>query len=479
MRLCSVQKIMVRREFARAARAQMHASYVMLFLVFRAALPQLVFSSPAAARWNQVHPGGYMKHYKSARPEDFDRHDDQSFWDAVDRVASRAPPVETKMRFAETQQIYGIRFEPESLSCDVGIRPYYKPISSLSWDWMHVYLTSSGLMQYHCNEFVHDVLESGVSVGSLDEQLQAFCEQNKTFMRPRSKGFFGSRLHTPRHEHGHIKALAGEMIVVIAFLMYYSTNVVSPAGILRAECQAIEIAFLILEFLRGGRQNLARLPTHRRLVDMYHGLLLACYSPQIMKVKGHLQFHIADSAERTGYLLSCFSHERRHRLMIGTTSHFRKAGNDSSPASKFILARLLVDLEHKVRQANFASCCLLGGVRDCTHILAGFFPARRRPSTVLWSKRGRALSVPLRIGNVVIMSDDRGAESHGRVKLLCEATFPDTFSPEVYVLVGFMEPVRETIFRESGVVDFVKAQHVVSVQCVVEQESGAKILFRA
>ena len=419
-----------------------------------------------------------MKHYKSARPADLDRHTDQSFWEVVDRVAARSL-TENKAQFALTQQIYGIRYEPDSLSCDISIRPFYKPISSLSWDWMHVFLTSSGLMQFHANEFIHDLLQRGVSMASLDAQLIEFQDQNKQCMRPLCKDFLSSRVHAPRSDHGHLRAFAGEMITVFAFLMYYVSAVVRPAGALQLECQAVEVAFAVLEFLRGGQSNVSRVPDLRRLLEMYHDLLSSCYSAQIRKIKSHLMHHVPDSIQRSGYLLSCFSNERRHRLMIGATAHFRQAGARDTPASKYILARLLVDLEERVRRAQFKRFCLVTKPRDCTNIFADYFPPRRRPSTILWAICARLDTFMVRINNVVCAFDGQSAETYGRVKLVCEVTFPDTFSPDIFVLIDFMVNVAGPIFRESGNADFVHAQNVHSVHCTIERESGTQILFKA
>lgn len=419
-----------------------------------------------------------MKHFSTACPEDFDTHSDATFWEAVDLVAARKL-VENKSTFAVTQQLHGIRYEDCGLVWDTALRPHYRPISSLSWDWMHVFVAASGTMQFHANEFVHDVAEEGIPFSSLDDHLAVFLEQNKTCLRPLSRDFFSSRVASPRSKHGHLKAFAGEMLTVFIFFMYFCDNVLRPAKRLPLQCQGVELAFRIIDFLRGGQRNKHRTDELSRFVRSYRDVLLALYDPSILKVKAHLMFHIPCSIVRTGYVLSTFSNERRHRLMIGTTSHFKNAGNANSPATKFILCRLLIDLEHRITNISISKYCLTSKQRDCTLNLAGYFSSHRRPVTIMWALKGSFDAVPVRIGNVVSMSDGSGAEAVGKIELLCAITFADTHSAEMYALVHFMQSGDGSMFTMSGIVDFVHAKYISSVMCVVERTGGIQIVCRA
>lgn len=144
----------------------------------------------------KVPRGGLLHHYSSALPDDFVRHTDASFWEAVDKVAARKP-LETKSQFEVTQQVHGIRYEPCGLVCDLELRPWYRPISSTSWDWMHCFVASAGIIQYHANEFCHSITEHGIPLATLDVHLEAFLRQNSSCIRPLQNDFFSTRVSTP------------------------------------------------------------------------------------------------------------------------------------------------------------------------------------------------------------------------------------------------------------------------------------------
>ena len=254
-------------------------------------------------------------------------------------------------------------------------------------------------------------------------------------------------------------------------------SILRPAGRLLLECQSVELAYRILDFLRCGQQNASRVAELEGLLKLYRQTLSSLYDRAILKVKAHLMFHVPCSIRRTGYIMSCFSNERRHRLMIGTTSHYKNAGNATSPASRFILARLLVDLEHRILQSQCRRFVLTSKLRECTANFVELFTSRRLVSAK-WAVRGVFDSVSVRKGNVVRLSDS-ASEAFARVELLCELTFSDNLSQEVYALVNFMRSVDGTTCTESGVIDFVAAKCVVAVMCVVERTGGIKIVCRA
>eukprot|EP00959_Pyramimonas_sp_CCMP1952_P092577 1937545-Pyramimonas_sp.AAC.1 len=91
--------------------------------------------------------------------------------------------IENNAEFQTSQQMLGITYNSDALPFDLDLRRVYKPISSVCWDWMHIYCTSGGFMQYHLNEMCLDIMAAGITLAMLDEQLVEFIDCNKSQIR--------------------------------------------------------------------------------------------------------------------------------------------------------------------------------------------------------------------------------------------------------------------------------------------------------
>ena len=127
-------------------------------------------------------------HYSVPAPHRFDLNSDNDVWFMCDEL-TRRHGIENITTFKESQQIFGIKFDPHALPFDIELRQIYKPVSSVYWDWMHVYLTSSGLMQYHLNEMFLDIQSEGVTLSALDQMMAVFVRSNRTQLRQLSENY--------------------------------------------------------------------------------------------------------------------------------------------------------------------------------------------------------------------------------------------------------------------------------------------------
>ena len=166
---------------------------------------------------DRVQADRYLRYYKTAMPEDFDRHTDESYWAMADRLETLKNTAITKSDFKKKQQSFGLHYDPSSLVFDKSLREHFGPASTCFWDWTHVLLTSGGVMQFQVNEFLLDMVDYGIDIGVLDQTLRSFVLENASRCKSLGTKFFTTRMSRTRCHH--IKAFAGEMLTVVCFFV--------------------------------------------------------------------------------------------------------------------------------------------------------------------------------------------------------------------------------------------------------------------
>ena len=199
---------------------------------------------------SKVQNDSYCVHVTSPDVSKFILHDDASFWEMCDELVERST-TQRPTEFALSQQIFGVRYDKDALPFDVPLRRFYKPVSSVYWDWMHVYLTSSGVMQYHMNEMCLDIQEhTTLTMAALDGMMNRFIAFNKSQLRSLGEHFLEG--HVVQTRGKHMKGFAGDMVTVLCFLFWFCTRYLLPEGKLVEQCRAISLAHEIIALLRTG-----------------------------------------------------------------------------------------------------------------------------------------------------------------------------------------------------------------------------------
>lgn len=141
-------------------------------------------------------------------------------------------------------------------------------------------------------------------------------------------------------------------------------------GVLADHRRLIELIVGIIRLLESNR-SVQSVPRLRAMLVDYHKLFLQTLGHRATKIKLHLSHHIADCIQRHSIVLSAFSCEARNRLLKQASPH------DSRRSAGFLIARLLVNLEHIIRRARYTPLSLLGK-RQAGHIMSKwleFLPA--------------------------------------------------------------------------------------------------------
>ncbi|CAK0865691.1 unnamed protein product [Prorocentrum cordatum] len=277
----------------------------------------------------------YIKSFRTAKPCDFDLHDDQSFMDMTTYLKNFLDSVPTRKAADEMQKYLGINFEPGTLLWDPEFtNDVIKPITGTRWDWMHVLMASGGVAQYTANKFIYELKHAhNISLDDLD-RFNGTIIWPKTCPKPLTKKFFKDRFVDD--VGGHLRCFASEMSSVLAVLELFADMVLEPQIAMVEQCMCLKAMRKIVCILNLDSKAVGKVNELRAAI-VIHFKLFTRLNPECVKPKLHFLWHVPDQIERDNSNLSCFGPERRHRLVKGIGSHV------FNQMESHILAKLLND----------------------------------------------------------------------------------------------------------------------------------------
>ena len=264
--------------------------------------------------------GGYIAHHQWATPDMFDLHTDESVEEMV-MLLDAARERGTRAEMARLSQVLGLTFDTESLLWDEELRHIVRPISGTYWDWMHILLSSGGVVQYELNNFLLEVRRSGIPLRDID----MFCANivwPKAYQRL-SREFFQKRIDTGDDPLGnHIHAFASEVLDASNAIALFIDMVLAPAGALADHCKCFHYMVVILHILTyGSRDDLApHLGQLTNAIALHHELFIRLY-PRCVKPKLDYLWHLPQCMRWWGVNLNCFSAERTHKRVTSIAKH--------------------------------------------------------------------------------------------------------------------------------------------------------------
>ena len=372
-----------------------------------------------------------------------------------------------KDAFKVLEKSLGQNYDPHSLLWDLELRKYVRPSTTLVWDWMHCVVASGGTAQYSVGAFCRDVRDAGISLVDLDTWQVEALHGNHNHSLP--KDFFQKRVKP--EPLSHIKAFASECLTAVAVLAMFSRMVLDARGVLSRQSRMMQILSSICDILTSGDLAIAMCDQLADLFVQHHRAMLALYGHEILKVKTHLCHHIAPCLKRLGFMVSCFSNERRNRLVKAVCDHV-----PGSHLSRSILTRILMDLENRVQGARFEENCLVAPISDANCIAAflGIEGARVRCSKSIAFRRG-----PVRTGMVMSLTSD-GTGSVRREFVLVHAGIDVTYSsidcPMVLALCEKLVRVSDDLLRITGVHELVDPSLFASSHMFASDDGKLRLL---
>jgi hypothetical protein len=201
-----------------------------------------------------------LVHVTSADMSLFERHTPDSYAIMAETLRTMSVDATNPKVFAQTQQIFGLKFDPEALPWDTHLRMVAELPNCIYWDWQHNGVGSGGIGQYELNQFLRAIKRAGISLADVD----AFS-RSLTFPRgePKLRGdFFQTRV---RDKPGsHIRAFASEVLTATTVVGLFSDQILKPMGVLENHTACFDVWRTIVDILRMDEGALQHLPLLER-----------------------------------------------------------------------------------------------------------------------------------------------------------------------------------------------------------------------
>ena len=243
---------------------------------------------------------------------------DEDVRGAVRRLAAifAVSPDEYQLR----SQAIGFRHEPHSLLNDPALDGLVKPCTQFCHDWMHA-ICVQGSFNTCVWKLFEDLRARGVS--EIWETMATYVQGWEWPMAVLSSNqhlvdcFVGKRKKSSRKAQT-FKATASDCLSLYAVLAMFVSAVLLRNGA-RSVCHQGCMAFLaladLLDMLHAVPLGLV---SPARLADAVNEFLKRCVAAgwsKWMHSKFHWLIHLPRHLERFGGLLTCFVHERKHRMV--------------------------------------------------------------------------------------------------------------------------------------------------------------------
>ena len=239
---------------------------------------------------------------------------DDEVRDAVKRLAWWQGR-ENKTAFARRSQIMGFTYSPYSLLTDRALDKVVQPCTQFMHDWMHG-IFSNGIFNVTANLLLESLEDAGVKTAyaMLHEYVCHWKWPSRVHSSNLAKIFDAKRREGNRKGEC-FRAQASEGLSVYRVVAFWLRVIVLPRGIAAAACNAFlafaALADCVVAIARGA-------VSPGQLRDAVHKFLdrfVAAWGYDAMTPKCHWALHLPRELARFGTLLSCFVHERKHKLI--------------------------------------------------------------------------------------------------------------------------------------------------------------------
>jgi hypothetical protein len=284
---------------------------------------------------------------------------DNDVWRTCDRVlASGALP---RNELERLERATGLNRNPLSVMADVSLREHICPVSSYTFDWMHVWL-SHGVMNSELAAFFQACRHRHrLKFADLD----TFVQSGWRFPKLHTAGATVKDFFTETREKASadtFKCMASELLLIYPLIRQFAVTVVRRLGGLEHEvnslvaaCDAIDLMMAIKRSQGIARPEIAAL---RQALQRHGELHKRAYGSDWTRPKNHYAYHVPDQAERDGMLLDTFVLERKHQPIKASAQHIK----NTQSFERSVLSRVLVSQERRVLEYSFGNTKMLGKV---------------------------------------------------------------------------------------------------------------------
>ena len=223
------------------------------------------------------------------------------------------PPAEFELR----EIAYGFNWEPHGLLFDDALADIMQPVSQYHHDWMHGMLVNGVF-----NTIVFLLLGSIHSAGMADiwSKLSNYLALWTWPVRAGNgadhySAIFDKKRATSSRKAKHLKCSASDCLSIYPVLAFYIEMIVKAAGVCVTECLAFLACADLLDMLQAINLGVVTVDALRGAVHTLLDLCVRAGWANYMATKFHWLLHFAREFERFGCMVSCFVHERRHKVV--------------------------------------------------------------------------------------------------------------------------------------------------------------------
>jgi hypothetical protein len=235
---------------------------------------------------------------------------DADIWEKHDML-QRQQPILGKGAFEELEKTLGLRYVPEGVLADIGLRAHVRPTHN-TYDPFHC-TVAGGIAQHETFLFLKHLQTLGVTWEHVRQLMLAWqCPGWKRSSVSMSQVFTHSRRKSCKEA---FKATGAEMLSVYPVLRYIADVVVDKAAA-RAQVKSFKAMCAVVDKTRPG------LPRHSQVVDAVQKHLRAfseAYPDEDCIPKHHFCMHLRASS--AGMLLTTFVCERKHIMVKKCAAH--------------------------------------------------------------------------------------------------------------------------------------------------------------
>jgi len=225
------------------------------------------------------------------------------------------------------------------------LRPFVSPASTFTYDAMHV-LLSNGTCQTEVDIILQRAHAEGLDMSSVQDFLGlpwGFCKAYGS-RRVLTGCLSAARLKSFRKE-GSLRVGASEMLVLLPILAFFFRTVVAKSGKLLLEIQCLESLCLVVELYRKGKDGQHVADELERAVGAHAKLFLDVYGAEHVKPKAHYAQHLAGQLRRDGFIIDCFTGERKHQVIKAMSREIKNTSAFEKSVLFPTLAKSLTDIE--------------------------------------------------------------------------------------------------------------------------------------
>ena len=237
---------------------------------------------------------------------------DAEIKDAARRIA-HYHGLENATQFKLREQVIGFSFQPYNLCTDAELDSIIQPASQFVHDWMHG-LFANGVF----NDLLWLLLRAATDLRHLYNMLEAFVLQWVWPKRIQTSGLH--KVFDPRRREGNntseaFRCQASDGLCLVPVLACWVSFQLLPLGCCPQACRAFlafaDVIECITSVARGGVTDVLLLTA----IERFLALFTAAFGEEQLGPKFHWLLHFPDEFRRHGCMISCFVHERKHKVL--------------------------------------------------------------------------------------------------------------------------------------------------------------------